>query len=249
MLITSLFVIGGLVLLTAGAEILVRGSSALSLRLGVTPLVIGLTVVAFGTGSPELFVSVEAAYGGNSGIALGNIVGSNISNIALILGLSALARPMRVRSELILREVPLMIAVTLLLCVLLFDGTLSRLDGLILTAGSIVYTVFAYRVGKREKNAVVASEFDEALAKPSRAAWLDVMLVLCGLALLLIGARLLLTGATVVAERFGISQVVDRPYGHSNRHEPAGRLATLGYGVGQRGSRCCFRQRHRVEHT
>jgi cation:H+ antiporter len=201
-------VVGGLALLAVGAEGLVRGSTAIALRLGVTPLVVGLTVVAFGTGSPELFVSVEAAYGGNSGIALGNIVGSNISNIALILGVSALARPMHVRSELIRREMPLMIVVTLFLCALLLDGALSRLDGLSLVAGAVAYTVAAYAAAKRDRSAVVASEFDEALAAPKRAAWLDTAFILAGLTALLVGARLLLGGATVVAEWFGISQVV-----------------------------------------
>ncbi len=200
--------LGGLVLLAAGAEGLVRGSSALALRLGVTPLVVGLTVVAFGTGSPELFVSVEAAYRGESGLALGNVVGSNISNIALILGLSALARPMKVRSELIKREVPLMIAVTLLLCALLYDGTLSRVEGLVLTIGSVAYTAFAYLAARRDRSKAVAEEFEEALTKPRRAAWIDVVLVVAGFVLLLIGARLLLAGATVVAAQFGVSQVV-----------------------------------------
>ena len=200
--------LGGLVLLAAGAEGLVRGSSALALRLGVTPLVVGLTVVAFGTGSPELFVSVEAAYRGEGGIALGNVVGSNISNIALILGLSALARPMKVRSELIKREVPLMIAVTLLLCALLYDGTLSRVEGLILAAGSVAYMAFAYLAARRDRSKMVAEEFEEALTKPRRAAWIDVALVVAGFVLLLIGARLLLAGATVVAAQFGVSQVV-----------------------------------------
>ena len=128
MLIPSFLILGGLALLATGAESLVRGSSALALRLGVTPLVVGLTVVAFGTGSPELFVSLQASYKGESGIALGNIVGSNISNVALILGASAVARPMRVRSELIKREVPVMIGVTVGLCLLFLDGLISRLE-------------------------------------------------------------------------------------------------------------------------
>ncbi len=200
--------LGGLVLLAAGAEGLVRGSSALALRLGVTPLVIGLTVVAFGTGSPELFVSVEAAYRGEGGIALGNVVGSNISNVALILGLSALARPMKVRSELIKREVPLMIVVTLLLCLLLLDGTLSRVEGLVLVVGSVAYTAFTYVAAKRDRSKAVADEFKEALTGPRRAAWVDVALVVAGFALLLVGARLLLAGATAVAAQFGVSQVV-----------------------------------------
>jgi cation:H+ antiporter len=155
--------LGGLVLLAAGAEGLVRGSSALALRLGVTPLVVGLTVVAFGTGSPELFVSVEAASRGESGIALGNVVGSNISNVALILGLSAMARPMKVRLELIRREVPLMIGVTLLLCLLLYDGTLSRVEGVVLAAGSVAYTAFAYFAARRDRSKAVAEEFEDAL--------------------------------------------------------------------------------------
>lgn len=208
MLIPSLYVVGGLLLLAAGAEALVRGSSALALRLGVTPLVVGLTVVALGTGSPELFVSVEAAYRGDSGIALGNIVGSNIGNVALILGLAALARPMKVRSELIRREVPLMIGVTLLLCALLYDGTLGRVDGLILVLGSVAYTAFAYSAARRDRSKVVAEEFEDALAQPKRAAWVDALLVVTGFALLLVGARLLLGGATVIAESFGVSQVV-----------------------------------------
>lgn len=208
MLIPSLFVLGGLVLLATGAEGLVRGSSALALRFGVTPLVVGLTVVAIGTGSPELFVSIEAAYRGESGIALGNVVGSNISNIALILGLSSLIRPMKVRSELIKREVPLMIAVTLLLCLLLFDGTLSRIEGLLMVVGSVAYIAFAYVAARRDRSVVVAAEFKEALAAPPRAAWVDVLFLFAGLVLLLIGARLLLAGAIVVAVQFGISQVV-----------------------------------------
>ncbi len=208
MFTTYLFIISGLVLLAVGAEGLVRGSSSIALRLGVTPLVIGLTVVAFGTGSPELFVSVQAAYNGNSGIALGNVIGSNISNIALILGLSALARPMPVRSELIRREVPLMICITLMLCLLLWDGTLSRIDGLILIIGSIAYTAFTYLTAKRDKNTVVASEFEEAISQPKRTAVFDAAFVLLGFAALLIGANLLVSGATVIAEQFGISQVV-----------------------------------------
>lgn len=208
MLTTSLFVLGGLVLLAVGAEGLVRGSTSIALRLGVTPLVIGLTVVAFGTSSPELFVSVEAAYLGNSGIVLGNVVGSNISNIALILGVSALARPMRVRSELIRREMPLMIAVTLLLCLLLIDGVLSRVDGLILVAGAVAYTVFAYVSARRDHSAAVAAEFAAGIKELSRPAWLDTVFVICGFAALLLGAKLLIGGATVVAERLGVSQVV-----------------------------------------
>lgn len=200
--------LGGLVLLATGAERLVRGSSALALRLGVTPLVVGLTVVAFGTGSPELFVSIQAALKGESGIALGNIVGSNIGNVALILGVSAIARPMKVRSELIKREVPVMITITVALCLLLVDGLLSRFDGLLLVVGSVGYTTFAYIAALRDRSALVAEEFKEALVEPRRAAWLDVLFVVIGFLLLLVGANLLLAGAVNIAEQFGVSQVV-----------------------------------------
>ncbi len=208
MLIWLFVMLGGLVLLATGAEGLVRGSSALALRFGVTPLVVGLTVVAFGTGSPELFVSVQAALKGESGITLGNIVGSNISNVALILGLSAVARPMKVRSELIKREVPVMIAVTVGLCLLLLDGLISRLEGLFLLLCSIGYTTFAYIAARRDRSVLVAEEFKEALVEPRRAAWLDVLFILMGFVLLLAGANLLVMGAVVVAQQFGVSQVV-----------------------------------------
>src|SRR5688572_24550607 len=141
MTLAVLSILGGLVMLALGAEGLVRGSSSIALRMGVTPLVVGLTIVAFGTGSPEMIVSLQAALAGSSDLALGNIVGSNIANIALILGLAALARPLHVRSALLRREVPIMIGVTLLLILLLRDGELGRLDGAILFAGAVAYTV------------------------------------------------------------------------------------------------------------
>lgn len=203
-----LSIVGGLALLAVGAEGLVRGSAALALRLGLTPLVIGLTIVAFGTGSPELAVGIEAALQGNSGLALGNVIGSNISNIMLILGLSALARPLQVRSEVIRREVPLMVAVTLFVGLLLLDGALSRLDGALLIIGAVAYPVLAYTLAQRDRNQAVAAQFDEALPEPTRAAWLDAALVVVGLLALLGGARLLLSGAISVAEMLGVSQLV-----------------------------------------
>lgn len=208
MLYPILYIIAGLILLALGAEGLVRGSSSVALRLGVTPLVIGLTIVAFGTGTPELLVSVEAATSGNSGLALGNIVGSNISNIALILGCAALVRPMRVRSVLLRREVPLMIAVTLLLCVMLLDGGLSRLDGAILLVGSVVYTVGAYVFAKRDRDREVAAEFADAMPAVTGTPWVDALYIVGGLIALMLGAKLLVSGATVVAEALGMSQVV-----------------------------------------
>lgn len=203
-----LYIVCGLVLLPLGAEGLVRGSTGVALRMGISALAIGLTVVAFGTGSPELVLSVEAARAGDTGIALGNIVGSNISNIALVLGLAALVRPMTVRSELVRREVPVMIAVSLLLGAMLVDGGLSRLDGLVLVGGAITYPVFAFLAAKRGETRAVVAEFDKALIGPKHSVWRDIAFLAGGLGALLVGAQLLLKGATAIATAFGISQVV-----------------------------------------
>jgi cation:H+ antiporter len=203
-----LFIIGGLILLAVGAEGLVRGSSAIAARLGIAPLVIGLTVVAFGTGSPELFVSVGAALSGNSSIALGNVIGSNISNIALILGIAAIVRPLRVRAEIVRREVPVMIGASLLLWFLLLDGALGRIEGLLLTACAAGYTFFNYHLAKTNKQEFVEDEFAEALEQPKKPLWLDIAFALGGLMTLLVGANFLLGGAVTVAESFGISQIV-----------------------------------------
>jgi len=137
-------------LLVIGAEDLVRGSSSAALRLGITPLVVGLTIVAFGTGSPEFAVSIGSALNGNSGLALGNVIGSNISNIALILGIAAVIKPLNVRAEIVHRETPIMVIVTALLWLLLYDGELSRVDGAILTIGAVAYTFLTYYLSKQK---------------------------------------------------------------------------------------------------
>lgn len=202
-------IVGGLVLLAAGAEGLVRGSAGLALRMGVTPLVVGLTVVAFGTGSPELVVGVEAAWNGKSDMALGNVLGSNISNVALILGVAALVRPLPVHSELLRREIPVLIGVTLLLCLLLWDGALSRFDGLMLLAGSVVYTIAIYALARRRRDDSLADEYAEELSDEKRhASWLAVLFVVAGLAALIAGAQFLVDGAVFVAESLGISRMV-----------------------------------------
>ena len=208
MLLATLSILGGLVLLALGAEGLVRGSSSIALRLGVTPRVIGLTIVAFGTGSPEMVVSLQAALRGNSDMALGNILGSNIANIALILGLAALARPLRVRSVLLLRETPVMIGATLLLVLLLRDGSLGRLDGAILVAGALSYLVGIYLAARRNREAVVAEEYAHELPAPPSSMLRSTLLVAGGFAGLLLGAHVLVSGAIVIALAFGMSQFV-----------------------------------------
>jgi len=200
----------GLLLLVAGAELLVRGAVRLAGAWGIPPLVIGLTVVAFGTSAPELAVSLMAALRGEAGadLALGNVVGSNIFNVLLILGLSAAITPLVVAQKLVRVDVPLMIGVSVLVLLLALDGAIGRGDGLLLFAGIVAYTVFAVVQGRREGRAV-AQEYTDALgaaAGGGQARHLGQ--VLLGLALLVLGARWLVHGATGLARGFGISELV-----------------------------------------
>ena len=142
---TLLLFIAGLVALVAGAELLVRGASKLALSFGISPLVVGLTVVAFGTSAPEMAVSVGAVLDGQTDIAIGNVVGSNIFNVLFILGLSALIAPLVVNVQLIRQEVPIMIGASLLLLVLALDGRIGVVDGALLFALLVAYTVFLVR--------------------------------------------------------------------------------------------------------
>lgn len=206
MLLPILLILIGLILLALGAEGLVRGAASLALRLGITPLVVGLTIVAFGTGSPELAVSVEAAANGNSTIALGNIVGSNIANIALILGVAAIIRPIHINLKVLKREVPLMIAITVLLALMLFAGEINQLEGLLMIAGSIAYVGMTFATARNNRAAIKA--YADELPKPTRAVWLDLALTIGGLGVLWLGARALLDGVVAVAQQIGISQVV-----------------------------------------
>lgn len=207
MLESLLFIAIGVGLLYGGAEALVRGSVALAVRSGLTPLVIGLTVVAFGTSMPELVVSVEASLLGSSSIAVGNVIGSNIGNVALILGLSVLITPTDVRAQVIRLEVPLVVLASVLVSFLLWDGAIGRLTGTGLVALLIAYLIFSVRKA-RQANPVVEKEFEEALPAVVGNVWIDLLLVGLGLALLVGGARMMVSGAVTIAEQFGVSEVV-----------------------------------------
>lgn len=208
MLTVVLFIVPGLALLFLGAEGLVRGSAALALRVGLSPLLIGLTVVAFGTSSPELVVSVEATLAGNGDISLGNVIGSNICNIALILGAAALIRPLRIEAQIIRREIPLLIGASLLLWLFLLDRELARWQGLLLFASLIGYLFLSYRDARQEQNQAVADEFAAGIPRPAQRVWLSVVFVGAGLALLLVGAHLFVAGAVTLAHSLGISQAI-----------------------------------------
>jgi cation:H+ antiporter len=201
----------GLIALVAGAEALVRGASKLSLSFGISPLVVGLTVVAFGTSAPEMAVSVQSAWSGQVDIAIGNVVGSNIFNVLFILGVSALITPLLVNQQLIRQEVPVMIAVSLLLWALAADGGIGRWDGILLFALIVAYTVLVIRQSRREARAI-REEYDEAFAA-DRSGWdahwgVQVLLILGGLALLVLGARWLVEAAILFARYLGVSELV-----------------------------------------
>jgi cation:H+ antiporter len=209
-LATILMLLLGLVFLIGGAEILVRGASNLASAAGVSSLVVGLTVVAFGTSSPEMAVSVMSAYKGQADLAIGNVVGSNIFNVLFILGVSALIVPLVVAQQLVRFDVPIMIGVSLLLLLMCLDGRVGMIDGLLLTAGVVCYTVFLIRQSRREKSAEVKSEYENKFAaKPSAAGWLkNIALVLAGLAALVLGSKWLVDSAVVIAKSFGVSELI-----------------------------------------
>lgn len=210
-LLTLLLFVAGLGLLIGGAELLVRGASGLAARVGISPLVIGLTVVAFGTSSPELAVSIGSAWSGDADIALGNVIGSNIFNVLFILGLAALITPLVVAQQLIRLDVPLMIGATVLLLLLALDGTIGRLDGMLLAGGVLAYTWFLVRQSRKETSKAVLSEYDDAFAEEPRpaTAWpLQAGSVIAGLGLLVLGSRWLVSGALELASAIGISDLI-----------------------------------------
>ena len=205
----ALYIIGGSIGLFIGAEGLVRGASSLAIRLGVSPLVVGLTVVAFATSSPELVVSIKAAIEGNPGIVVGNVVGSNICNIALILGVAAMISPMSVKTQVIKREIPIMIIVSVILLLMLVDDTITRVEGVFLVIGIITYIILGYKYSIKEKdNIEVIKEFEEIIPKSPYKIWKSLIFMLAGLGLLVLGSNLFVDGAVAIAEKFGVSQAI-----------------------------------------
>ena len=207
---TELALVGiGLVILVVGGELIVRGASGLALGFGISPIVVGLTVVAFGTSSPELAVSLGATLDGNPDVAIGNVVGSNIYNILLVLGLATLIRPLVVKQQLIRFDVPLVIGVSVLLWLLVLDGSLSRLEGGLLFGLLVAYTVISIRSGRRE-SASVTEEYREAIEPKARgrSRIKDLLLFAAGLAALVVGANTLVSGATDLARSLGVSELI-----------------------------------------
>jgi cation:H+ antiporter len=210
-LMTFVYLIAGLVLLVAGAEVLVRGAAKLAAQFGIPPLIIGLTVVAFGTSAPETAVSVQAALDGSGDLAIGNVVGSNIANVLFILGLTALIAPLIVSRQLIRLDVPIMIGASLLTFALAWDGSLSKLDGAILFAGIVAYTAFLI-ISSRKQKSLEDDEFSKefGLDEPVKPyAWaINLALIIVGLVLLVSGSNFLVEGAVTLARTLGISELV-----------------------------------------
>jgi len=207
MFLGVILVLAGLLLLYYGAEYLVTGSSRLALSMGVRPLVVGLTVVAFATSMPELLVSLFAAVRGASAMAAGNVIGSNIANIGLILGVAALITPVVVARSTLTREVPIMVVASLGLYLVAFDGVLSFLDGLLLFLCLLVFLAYCV-VTARDPSIPANGQVEQAIREASAGRGKNVTLVVLGMAGLGVGAELMVRGAVMIATLLGVSEMV-----------------------------------------
>jgi cation:H+ antiporter len=206
MVLYIVYCLVGFVLLYFGAEWLVKGSSSLARSLGVTPIVIGLTVVAFGTSAPELVVSLISSIKGKSMIAVGNVVGSNICNIALVLGLSAVFNPIKSDPTVVRRDIPIMLAISLYLLVLTFNSNLGRIEGATLFIGIILYTFMNYYLAKKEAvgAAEIESELEEIGFIASRPK--QILLIAAGIAGVVGGAQIVVENAVVIMKILGVDE-------------------------------------------
>ncbi|NYJ35849.1 cation:H+ antiporter [Nocardiopsis aegyptia] len=220
-----LALLAGLALLVVGGESLVRGAGSLARKLGMSSLVVGLTVVSFTTSAPELAVSTDAALSGYPGLAVGNVVGSNIANILLVLGASALFVPLAVNSQVVRADIPVMAGLSVLVLLMALDGSLGRFEGAVLLAALVAYVTVTVLVSRRRAAGGPASQTDadgtgpdadadsgtdgpgRAAARP-RPLLMDVALVVLGAALLVVGARLLVYGASAIASALGVSDLL-----------------------------------------
>ncbi len=206
--------VGGLVCLIVGAEALVRGASRLAVAVGITPLVVGITVVAYGTSAPEVAVSVQAVFAQppQSELAIGNVVGSNISNVLIVLGLSSLAAPLVVSRTLVRITVPIMLAVTMIVWLMCLNGSLDRWEGMALVLGAVIFTVVSVARSRRATVAALAIKrqpsAEAAISRRPAAMVVNLIAILIGLALLVLGARWLVEGATAVARWLQVSELV-----------------------------------------
>ena len=208
MLTTVFLLIAGFLVLSLGAEMLVRGSSSLALKLGIRPLVIGLTVVAFGTSAPELAVGIESTLAGRSSIALGNVIGSNIANIGLILGFMAIITPINIELQLVKKQIPLVIAGSLFLWLLLLDGQIGFFDGLFLFTGLVGFLFFNYQQARQDQAACHLIESNPIIGIPRKATWYYLAMLTLGAILLVYGSTVFVESAVSLARLMGISEAI-----------------------------------------
>ncbi|MDG2497773.1 MAG: calcium/sodium antiporter [Aquiluna sp.] len=203
-----LLVIAGLVLLAAGGEGLVRGASTIATKLKLSPLIIGLVVVSAATSAPELAVTMDAVAKGESGLAVGNVIGSNIINILVILGISGLISPVVIKRRVVSFDIPVMVGLTVLLLALSLDGNIGALDGALLLAGLVFHIVMSITVGR--KYVPEPDELPNSMPLNSKpvSIWLALLLLVAGIGLLVAGAQMLVTGATSIATALGVSDLV-----------------------------------------
>lgn len=204
----ALLLAAGLVALYFGAEWLVRGGASLAARLGVTPLLVGLTVVAYGTSSPELVVSSVATLKGQGDIAIGNVVGSNIFNIGFILGITALICPMRVEMQVLKFDAPVMLGAAALFLLFFRDTKIQFAEAVVFLVLLVAYTIINIRLARRQTSAEVCREFEEGMPAPTGSLVKDIALILAGLVVLVIGSRMFVAGAVDLARLLGWSEAV-----------------------------------------
>ena len=211
--LTLVWLIVGVISLVFGAEWLVKGASSIATKLGVAPIVVGLTVVAFGTSAPELAVSVSGAISGNADVALGNVVGSNTFNILMILGLSAAVSGLSINQRLLRFDIPVLVLITVVVYLLALNGSVGRLEGVVLFVGVLVYIGWLLRGATKTESSEVQSEYQSAVDEVegstfSMSLTFQIGLVVVGLSLLVVGSQLLVNSATEIASALGVSDLV-----------------------------------------
>lgn len=207
-IVDIVLVIAGLLLLIVGGEALVRGASTLAVKVGLSPLVIGLVVVSAATSAPELAVTVGAVLEGEPDLAVGNVVGSNIINILLILGISAIISPLVIKRQLVRFDIPVMVGLSLLLVVVSLDGRISVFDGMLLLAGLILHIIMSILVGRRTAAKPEYEPSEMPLNSKPVSLWFAALLLAAGVGLLVFGAQLLVSGAVNIATDLGVSSLV-----------------------------------------
>ncbi len=201
-------VVVGLVLLIAGGEALVRSASTLAARAGISPLVIGLVVVSAATSAPELAVTLDAVSQGEPGLAIGNVIGSNIANILLVLGMSAMVSPLLIKRQIVRFDIPVMVGLTVVALVVSLDGTISFFDGLLLLGGLLTHAVMSVVLGRREVRMAHHAPDSMPLNATPVPLWLAAVLLVVGIGLLVVGSRALVIGAVNIATALGVSGLV-----------------------------------------